>query len=183
VRSSLALIAIVCSAPACSSERYAERPMLPDRSTAPDIRERAYAESSLSDRSTFWSRKYVRSDGEYDLAQIDPLIESYAATHQLKEDARVRSRVIDTISGLGQAAVAVTLFYNLSTNDQNRWPTSTQAALYAAGATLIVGAIVTGILWSDPIDRVADTYNEMLRRELRLPKRVDPPPDEPGAPR
>jgi hypothetical protein len=154
----------------CASERYAERPILPDRHAPPESREHIYEQFKLiEDNRLLHARRWIRGQEDFDLLQIQPLVESYASTHELQESAKVRGTVLNYMTNFGIAGALFTISYNEAVNPDHQMSTGTQVGIYAAAGGLVLSSLILSFLWPDPIDQIADQYNVELRAELGLP--------------
>jgi hypothetical protein len=132
----------------------------------PGARARAYEDYKLVYESSVWVPKWKRADGEYIFGRLDDVLDAYPQTRALKQRTRTRATVIGSLAGVAGGVAGFTLGYNLSVPESQRMSSGAQAALYATSGGLLVGAIVLGLLWPNPIDEIADTYNDSLRRDL-----------------
>jgi len=156
----LLLVMVVGCVPA-----QAPRPTIV-RDAAPCARQHTYDAYQLTFHDGMFSPKWSRSDGEYDLPRLNDVFDSYPQSHEVKDRVKTRSSVIGAISGAGGALVGFTLGYNLSATDANRMSTGTQTALYATGGGLLVTALITALLWPNPVDQIAPAYNAGLHEDL-----------------
>jgi hypothetical protein len=118
----------------------------------------------------FFSAKWKRADGEYNWVQLDEMAAQFPESADVYRRANARSTVLVIISGTGGAIVGFTLGWNIGANDDTRWSSGTQVALYSVGGGLIVTALIMGLAWHNPAEDFADVYNASLRRHLGLPE-------------
>jgi hypothetical protein len=136
------------------------------RDADPCTRQHTYDANQLTFNDSTWSPKWSRGDGEYALASLNDVFDSYPQSREVKDRVKTRSNVIGVIGGAGGFLVGFTLGFNVSASDANRMSTSTQTALYATGGGLLVTALVTALLWPNPANQLAPAYNAGLHDDL-----------------
>jgi hypothetical protein len=129
-------------------------------------RQQLYEANKLTYHDSLLTPKWSRADGDYAFGQLTDVLDSYPSSHDVEHRIKVRGGVIAGIVGAGAGLAGFTLGYNATAPESNRWPTGTQTAMYAVAGGLVVAGLVTALLWSNPSDHLAETYNAELHENL-----------------
>jgi hypothetical protein len=161
--------------------RTAAAPQIP-RQADPAVREQVYAANRLSFEGGFWTNKWTRADGAYNVNSVGPAVDAYPESKAARSRARKRGLLVSILSATGGAIIGVTLGMQLfpPPEEDQQLSGGAAAALYGTGAALAIIGIVVERSWARPAYRdVATTYNAALRRDLALESEgAAPPPGE-----
>ena len=160
----LALLVIIlgCSTPA-------KPPVLANAKDTP-ARQALYEQYRLTEDRGFWSHTWSRADGKYEWGQLSDLAAQFPESESIYNRVLTRGLILGSIGGAGGGIVGYTLGYNLTASEGNRMSSNAQIALYATGGGLVLVSALVGLLWPNPADQFAETYNGALRKGLRLDK-------------
>lgn len=131
-------------------------------------RQETFDKYRLRYKPSVWVSRWERSDGEYVFSELADAVGAYEESQDLFQAARFRSDMLEILSGASGILAGVTLGFNLVTPARIRMDTNTQIGAYSVSGLLFVAAIITALVWRDPADRLAEVYNDALRRDLGL---------------
>lgn len=136
------------------------------RDADPCAKQHMYDAYQLTFNDSMWNPKWSRGEGEYTFGSLNDVFDSYPQSHEVKDRFKTRSSVIGALGQAGGALAGFTLGYNLTATDANRMSTGTQTALYTTGGGLVVTALITALLWPNPVNQLAPAYNAGLHEDL-----------------
>lgn len=162
--SRLLLLSLVVSA---GCVHQAPRPDL-TREVTQDERRREFDANKLVFHDGLIAPKFERKDGSFVFGQLEDVASTYPRSEDVYHSAKVRAGVLGALGGLGGGIVGATLGYNLAAPSSQRMSRNTQIASYATGGGLVVTAIVLSLLWHNPVEELAQEYNDSLSKDLGL---------------
>lgn len=108
---------------------------------------------------------FQRADGTYQALQLKHVAAMYPETRELHSDSATRSVVISIPAGAGGFGIGYWLGTSLGGGEMD---STTSNVLLFGGLGLIGAAMLTSILWGEPMNEFADVYNRKLREELHV---------------
>lgn len=171
LRTSLPIVtpALVVAALATACGRSATQPQTP-RDADLATRESIYAAHELTYVDSWFTRKWRRADGEYDLRRIESAVAAYPASREAHETAKTRALAVSLVGGLGGGIVGFTAGYQLGVAEDERMSDKAMYTMLGAGAVLVLIGVTLDRTWvRDAAKELAATYNADLRNDLALP--------------
>jgi hypothetical protein len=139
---------------------------LPARDAPIAVRSKAYEEYRLRESgNAFFGHSWQRADGEYELDELDPLLDISPATRARRSEIETRTWILVPSALAGGALLGIALGddlfhgYGLSR--------SARTGFYIAGGTLSAATIAVSLAW-DPVSGLGDLYNHALSERLSL---------------
>ncbi len=165
VRQVLVAALLSVAFPGCVTQAAA--PVVP-RNADQAVREQSFEQWKLTYEPGFFAPSWKRADGEYPWGALQDVAKTYPQSDEVYQRAQTRATVLGTIGGVGGGLVGFTLGYNLTAQDDKKFSSGTQVALYSTGGGLILLSLIIGAVWHNPAADFADVYNQSLRRDLGL---------------
>ncbi|MFT3695668.1 MAG: hypothetical protein QM831_21200 [Kofleriaceae bacterium] len=142
----------------------ASRPYIP-RHTACDPQQ-VYDAGKLAFRDGVFGETFERSDDSYGTPELRRVFAQYPKSDDLRRTADLRRSTIAALASLGVIAALTPIAHNASASMDQQWSRGEQAIGYGVGAALVATSILTALLWHDPIDHIAETYNGELAADI-----------------
>jgi hypothetical protein len=160
----LSIITFTVTVAGCTLPQ-APRPQIPRDANA-CTRAQLYVANKLTFHDGLFKQTFERGKDEYVLANLDDVLAPYPRSSEVRHDIGVRGAVIGGILGAGAALAGYTVGFNATAPSADRWSTNGQLTSYGIAGGLILTGIVTSLLWGNPIDHLAGTYNDELRADI-----------------
>ena len=112
----------------------------------------------------------AREDGKHTYIDLRDVLGEYPRSRTLYERAASRDSTLATllIGGITLAAVGGGDQLAHAIDGSQGLTQTGRDVMYACGGALVLSALVTSLVWRDPIPQIPATYNDELRADLGL---------------